>query len=117
MKTTFKYYTLILLVLLFIGSVFCQEKEKFLDKSFVHNSVDPHSWDDPHSWPANLDAVIAAPENHKILMENEKVRVLEVTLLPGETEEVHHHQWPSVLYIQEVGDFIDYDKDGNIIMD
>jgi hypothetical protein len=50
-------------------------------------------------------------------MENDKVRVLEVTIAPGETEEVHHHQWPSVLYIQEAGDFIDYDSDGKIIVD
>jgi hypothetical protein len=73
--------------------------------------------DDPDYWQTNLDAVIAAPDNHKIIMENDKVRVLEVTLAPGETEEVHHHQWPSVLYIMEAGDFIDYDSDGNIIMD
>lgn len=72
---------------------------------------------DPAAWPADLDAVIAAPKNHKILMENEKVRVLEVFLSPGETEPLHHHQWPSVLYIQEAGDFIDYDGNGNVIFD
>lgn len=108
---------IILLAYLFTLSVISQEKEKNLDKSISYISVDPHYWDEPDYWPANLDAVIAAPKNHKILMENDKVRVLEVTLMPGETEEVHHHQWPSVLYIQEAGDFIDYDGDGNIIMD
>ncbi len=72
---------------------------------------------DPANWPAELDAVIAAPENHKILLENDKVRVLEVTLAPGENEPLHHHKWPSVLYIQEAGDFIDYDKDGKVIFD
>ena len=108
------------LVLLFIfvsiNAVFGQENEKLATQTFAYRSADPHM-DDPDYWQANLDAVIAAPDNHKILMENDKVRVLEVTIAPGETEEVHHHQWPSVLYIQEAGDFIDYDSDGNIIMD
>lgn len=103
-------------MLVFVSAVFSQEKEKLATQTFAYGSVDPH-FDDPDDWPANLDAVIAAPENHKILMENDKVRVLEVTLAPGETEEVHHHQWPSVLYIMEADYFIDYDSDGNIIMD
>ncbi|MDO9274483.1 MAG: hypothetical protein Q7T92_02920 [Lutibacter sp.] len=112
-----KTYITTLLLIFFAGSIYSQEKEKILDKSFAYNSVDPHYWDDLNDFQANLDAVIAAPKNHKILMENDKVRVLEVTLLPGETEEVHHHQWPSVLYIQEAGDFIDYNENGKIILD
>ncbi len=72
---------------------------------------------DPAEWPAELDAVIAAPKNHKILLENDEVRVLEVSVSPGEKESLHHHKWPSVLYIQEAGDFIDYDKDGKVIFD
>jgi len=28
-----------------------------------------------------------------------------------------HHRWPSVLYIMDAGDFIDRDKDDNIILD
>lgn len=100
-----------------ISAAFSQEKEKNLDKSFFYNSVDPHYWDEPDYWPANLDAVIAGPKNHKILLENDQVRVLEVTLAPGETEKIHHHRWPSVLYIQEAGDFIDYDENGKIILD
>lgn len=72
---------------------------------------------DPATWPAHLDAVTAAPENHKILLENDQVRVLEVFLGPEEKEPLHHHKWPSVLYIQEAGDFIDYDKEGEVIFD
>ena len=67
------------------------------------------------NWPAEMDAVIAAPNNHKILLENEKVRVLEVYLAPEEKEPLHHHKWPSVLYIQEAGDFIDYDSNDKVI--
>jgi mannose-6-phosphate isomerase-like protein (cupin superfamily) len=43
-----------------------------------------------------LDAVVAAPENHKILYEDDHVRVLEVTVLPGEKEKMHHHPCASV---------------------
>ena len=71
----------------------------------------------PADWPLELDAVIAAPDNHKILLENDHVRVLEVSLLPGEIEPLHHHSWPSALYIQEAGDFTDSDGEGNIIFD
>jgi hypothetical protein len=71
----------------------------------------------PADWPKDQDAVISAKKNHKILLENDSVRVLEVTVLPGETEAVHHHQWSSVLYILEAGDFIDRDGEGNIIFD
>ena len=111
-----KIHFLILFMFFSINAVLSQEKEKIAMQTFAYKSVDPHS-DDPNDWPVNFDAVIAAPKNHKILMENDKVRVLEVTLEPGEIEEVHHHQWPSVLYIQEAGDFIDYDSDGKIIVD
>ena len=36
----------------------------------------------PCAWPAALDAVAAAPRNHRVLLENEKVRVLDVTVAP-----------------------------------
>jgi hypothetical protein len=35
-----------------------------------------------------LDAVIAAPKYHKVLFENERLRVLEVTLEPNDEEPV-----------------------------
>ena len=47
--------------------------------------------------PAN-DALAAAPEHHKLLFENDEVRVLEVTVLPGIREPLHSHRYPSVLY-------------------
>lgn len=71
----------------------------------------------PAEWPDELDAVVAAPNNHKILLENDQVRVLEVTVAPGELENLHHHRWPSVLYITEAGDFVDFDQAGEVIFD
>ena len=51
---------------------------------------------DPSTWDPALDAVAAAPANHKVLFENDRLRVLEVVVPPGEGEPVHHHRWPSV---------------------
>jgi hypothetical protein len=72
---------------------------------------------DPATWPEDLEATVAAPANHKILLENDQVRVLEVTLVPGAVEPLHFHRWPSVLYIQEAGDWMDRNADGEVIMD
>ncbi|HZJ35072.1 MAG TPA: nuclear transport factor 2 family protein [Gillisia sp.] len=107
----FKEHLVLLLLLVSIGTVFSQEKEKLTDQTLLYKTGNPADW------PTELDAVIAAPKNHEILLENDKVRVLEVTLAPGEKEALHHHRWPSALYIQEAGDFIDYDGDGNVIFD
>lgn len=72
---------------------------------------------EPAGWPDKLDAVIAAPDNHRILLENERVRVLEVTMQPHTKEPVHVHRWPSVLYIDKAGEFIDYDGQGKVLFD
>ena len=69
----------------------------------------------PCAWPNELDAVVAAPQNHRVLLENEKVRVLDVTVAPGEREPVHAHCWPSVLYVISEGVYRDYDAAGMII--
>ena len=52
--------------------------------------------DDPTRWDPALDAVTAAPDQHRVIFENARLRVLEVTLEPGDEEPVHHHRWPSV---------------------
>lgn len=104
-----KNYRILIFLLAFTLTGFCQEQKT--DQKLVYRAGNPADW------PTELDAVIAAPNNHIILLENDKVRVLEVTLQPGEIEAVHHHRWPSVLYIMEAGDFTDADGDGNLIMD
>lgn len=71
----------------------------------------------PVDWPAELDAVTAAGKSHKVLLENDKVRVLEVTLASNETGILHHHRWPSVIYVLERGHFIDFDGKGKVILD
>mgnify|MGYP001813777351 CR=1 FL=1 len=109
MKSTFKILLAVLCFTAFTtNSVFGQntDEQKLSYKT-----------GNPADWPKDQEAVMSAPNNHKILLENDKVRVLEVTVMPKEIEPVHHHQWPSVLYIMEAGDFIDRDGEGNVIMD
>ncbi|HKW17269.1 MAG TPA: hypothetical protein VJO35_07175 [Terriglobales bacterium] len=68
-------------------------------------------------WPENLDAVKAAPEIHKVIFENEHVRVLQVTIPPHGKEPIHVHCWPGTLYIQQAGDVIDRDANGKVLFD
>lgn len=51
--------------------------------------------------PANFDAVAAAPKSHRILFEDDAVRVLRVEVAPGATEPVHEHRWPSIMYFEQ----------------
>lgn len=57
---------------------------------------------DPATWDPKLDAVAAAPRHHKVLFENDNIRVLEVILPPGDEEPVHHHRWPSVFVLDQI---------------
>jgi hypothetical protein len=76
--------------------------------------VSEHS--DPSTWDDKFDAVAAAPRNHRVIFENENLRVLEVTLLPDEEEPLHHHRWPSVFVFDSIEPPVtDYDPAGNAL--
>lgn len=64
-----------------------------------------------------LDAMAAAPNHHRVLLENEHVRVLDTQLGPGEQTPVHAHQWPAVLYVVGWSDFVRYDPEGQVLVD
>ncbi|HWE49017.1 MAG TPA: hypothetical protein VG273_04485 [Bryobacteraceae bacterium] len=68
-------------------------------------------------WPEILDALIAAPEYHFLLMENEHVRVLDTRIPPGHTVPLHTHRWPGTLYILSWSEFIRRDAEGKITRD
>ena len=81
--------------------------------SLEHTSCGQRSW----PWSEELDALVAAPEYHTLLFENECVRVLDVRIPAGKTVPVHTHSWPSVLYLLSAGDFIRRDPEGRILLD
>lgn len=68
-------------------------------------------------WPDELDALVAAPENHKLLFENEFMRVLDTNVEPGTATPVHTHKYPASLYILSWSSFIRYDEEGNVTAD
>ena len=63
-------------------------------------------------WTAESDALVAAPQHHKILFENDEVRVLDVTIPPNTREPLHSHRYPSVLYFVEPAHVIEHRADG-----
>ena len=72
---------------------------------------------DTLAWPPELDAVVAAPRHHIVLLENEHVRVLDTRIEPGETTPVHTHRWPSVYHIISFTVFVRRDANGNVLVD
>ncbi len=68
-------------------------------------------------WPAELDAVIAAPAHHVVLLENAHVRVLDTRIAPGQTVPLHTHRWPSVLHVLSWSDIVRRDEHGAVTLD
>ena len=69
------------------------------------------------NWPEDLDALTASVKHHRLLFENEHVRVLDTFIPPGDKTDLHTHKWPSSLYVLSWSDFVRYDKDDNILLD
>lgn len=69
------------------------------------------------AWPAELDAVVAAPAQHTVILENDRVRVLDTRISPGERTPVHTHQWPSVHHVMSWSAFIRRNAKGDVLLD
>lgn len=65
-------------------------------------------------WDGSLDATIAAPDSHVVLFENERVRVLRVSIEPGEKEPAHTHRSPSVMILHRPSRIRYFDADGEV---
>src|SRR4051812_40955573 len=72
---------------------------------------------DKQTWSNALDAMTAAPDHHEVLLENDRVRVLDSRVKSGDATPVHTHRWPAVLYILGISDFVRCDAEGNVIYD
>jgi hypothetical protein len=72
---------------------------------------------EPAAFPADLDAMLAATDNHALLLENDRVRVLDSWVKAGESTPVHTHEWPSVLYVLGFSDFVRRDAGGEVLFD
>lgn len=79
--------------------------------------MDDSRSENQHAWPDHLDAMTAAPDHHEIMLENDRVRVLDSRVKPGDATPIHTHRWPGVLYILGTSDFVRFDPEGNVIFD
>jgi len=68
-------------------------------------------------WPDSLDATVAACEQHSVLLENDRVRVLDARGEAGDAVPVHTHRWPGVEYVVSFADFVRRDGDGEVLVD
>jgi len=68
-------------------------------------------------WPDSLDALVAAPKHHTLLLEDDRVRVLHTMIPPGETVPLHTHRWGGVAHLQSCSHFIRRDENGNVLFD
>src|SRR5262249_27680635 len=68
-------------------------------------------------WPPELDALIASPEHHELLFENDQLRVVRTHVPPGERTAVHTHCWAGVLQVVTWSQFVRRDAEGNILVD
>jgi hypothetical protein len=79
----------------------------------VSTAADSTGW----PWPEALDALQAAPRHHQLILENDRVRVLDTRISPGDTVPVHTHRWPAVLHVMSWSDFVRRDADGQVLRD
>lgn len=68
-------------------------------------------------WPAQLDALAADPQHHRLLLENDQVRVLDTRIEPGQKTRLHTHRWPAAHYILSAGHFVRRDDTGAVTFD
>jgi quercetin dioxygenase-like cupin family protein len=73
--------------------------------------------DEPSLWPAELDALLAAPSQHGLVLENTRVRVLDTRIAPGERTPLHTHQWPAVHQVISWSAFVRRDDRGEVLLD
>ena len=59
----------------------------------------------------------SASKYHTLLLENERVRVLDTRIRPGETTPLHTHRWPSLYHVLSWGEFVRRDQSGNVLVD
>ena len=68
-------------------------------------------------WPDSLDALVAAPRHHLLRLENDRVRVLETVISPGDTVPLHTHRWPAVYHVSAWSHFVRRDEKGQVLFD
>ena len=64
-----------------------------------------------------LPGAAVPPDHHRVIFENDEVRVLETTIPPGVVTPLHTHLLPQVMYVVSPSRFIRRDEDGAAMFD
>ena len=72
---------------------------------------------DPWPWSETMDGPLAAPDHHRVIFENDRVRVLEVVIRAGDTAPLHTHGAPTVSYVLSGSSFIRRNEHGTVVVD
>ncbi|HEX8576894.1 MAG TPA: hypothetical protein VF677_11425 [Flavobacterium sp.] len=95
-------------------------KTKQLTDNTKTTKIDSSSSSAKWTWPGSLDALKAAPDNHKVVYEDDNVRVLAVILNGKKSEPIHTHKWKSIMWIAkpivpcQINNYVK-DENGNLI--
>ena len=65
----------------------------------------------------DLDGPIAAPGHHRIVFENDHVRVIETVIRAGDTAPLHTHLTPHLTIVDSGSELIRRDADGGVLLE
>ena len=71
----------------------------------------PKNW----PWPDSLDALVAAPAHHRLLLEDQRMRVIHTRIAARDIVPLHTHRWGGVAYLESWSHFIRRDERGEIL--
>jgi len=66
---------------------------------------------------ADLDGPIAAPDHHRVVFENDRVRVLETVVRAGDTTPLDTHLAPHLVVVSSGSHFVRRDAAGMVTLD
>jgi hypothetical protein len=72
---------------------------------------------DPKTWDPKSDGPIAAPGNHKVVYEDDNIRIMSVTVAPGASEPYHAHLKCAVLVFDQPTRIVNRAKGGKVLPD
>jgi len=67
--------------------------------------------------PDDLDGPRAAPDHHRVVFENDRVRIVETVIRAGDTAPLHTHRAPHLVIFSSGSHFVRRDETGNVLFD
>ena len=71
----------------------------------------------PWPWSEDLDGPVAAAGNHRVIFENDRVRVLDTRIPAGTTAPLHTHRRATASYVISGSGFVRRDEHGETLLD